>query len=145
MGLIARFFAWLSGKPNFTITKRVILNNVELEKIYVFAKGREATLQEASMVIGHPHFKVDYQGEGSGLRFATETWSLLPGEDEAGVLPRLARETAAKHPGLSVVAFAWPHRQPTVFVAIVTEGEFKCPFAEAQQCTAPGVKPAENE
>jgi hypothetical protein len=144
MNVFARFFAWLFGKPSFAITKRVILNNVELEKIYIFAKGREATLQEASMVIGHPHFQVTHQGEGSGLRFATEQWHLLPGEDEDGVIQRLARETAAKHPGLSVVAFAWPHRYPTIIVAIVTEGEFLCPFATEHQSTVTGVKPAES-
>ena len=143
MGLIARFVAWLFGKPGFAITKRVILNNVELEKIYIFAKGREATLPEASMVIGHPNFQVVHQGEGSGLRFATEQWKSLPGEDEAGVIQRLAHETAAKHPGLSVVAFAWPHRYPKIIVAIVTEGEFKCPFADVLQSAVAGVKPTE--
>jgi hypothetical protein len=142
MNPITRFFNWLSGKPNYTITKNMSLNGVVCEKIYVFGKDREATLQEMLMVMKHPHFKLEGQEEGSGIRISTEEWNQRVGENLAASIQRVVRETAEKHPGLDVLAFAWPDSYPTVIAAIVTHGEFPNPFPTTTASAVTGFKAA---
>jgi len=108
-------------------TERMTIGGIGVEKIYVFANGREATLQEMLLVLGYPGCKLD-GGKNSGVQSATEEWRAMPGESDADALQRIARETADKHPSLAVLAFFWPDTYPQIIAAYVTETEFPCPF-----------------
>lgn len=133
MGVLARLLAWLRGAPNIHYRKRATIGGVAVEKFYVFAQGREALLEEMCRVMGDPRFQIAGE-EQSGFKSATEEWRLLDGEDEAAAIRRIAHEIAAKHPGMSVLAFAWPGSRPTLVAAIVTVGEYTLPFAAEHLC-----------
>ena len=128
MNPISRFFAWLFGPPKVTITKRMTIDGIELEKILVYAKGREATLQEMLTVTSDARFNIQGAGEGSGFNCSTEQWDCLPGEDEAAAIQRISGEIAAKYPGMSVIAFRWPNSYPMIIAVIVTESPYEPPF-----------------
>jgi hypothetical protein len=131
MSLIARFFAWLFGNPQTpgpSFTKRMTIDGIELEKILVFTKGREASLQEMLMVVKDPRFNVQDRGTGSGFNCSTEEWNNLPGENEASAIQRIAREIAEKYPDMAVIAFAWPDSYPTIIAVIVTVTTYEPPF-----------------
>ena len=142
MNAISRFFSWLFGspKPTFGITRRMTIDGIGLEKILVFAKGREATVQEMLMVTYAPCFKIEGTGEGSGFNCSTEEWNKLPGENETAAIQRIAREIAAEYPGMHVIAFAWPDSYPTIIAVIVTESAYASPFPTAEQSVVTGIK-----
>src|SRR5260370_19477098 len=89
------------GEPKDTFTTRMTIDGIGLEKIYVFAKGREATMDEMLMVFGDPHHQIG-GGEDSGFNFATEAWHTLPGGDAAAALQRSAQEGGDENPGLAL-------------------------------------------
>ncbi|HZZ78675.1 MAG TPA: hypothetical protein VFE62_09160 [Gemmataceae bacterium] len=143
MNVFSRFFAWLLGRPTGpTYTKRSTIDGIELEKILVFAKGREATLQEMLTVISSSLFKIE-GGGGSGFKCSTEEWNQLPGETETSAIQRVARETSDKFPGMFVVAFAWPDTYPTILAAIVTTTYYPTPFPAAPHTLITGIKRSE--
>lgn len=128
--MISRFFAWLFGTPAGSPPPRPPrwkINGVGVEKILVFAKGREATVREMVGVSMDPRFEIQ-SFQGSRMGCSTEQWDPLPGETESATIQRIAHETADKFPGLFVIAFAWPDSSPTIIAAIVTETLYKPPF-----------------
>src|SRR6185295_390248 len=108
-----------TGKPSVHYSKRMRINGIELEKILVFTKGREASLVEMLTVTGDKRYTIE-GGEGSGFQCSTQQWDPLPGENEAASIQRIADEVAAKFPGMNVIAFAWPGASPMIIAAIVT-------------------------
>jgi hypothetical protein len=127
MNPFASFWNWLFGPPKFAITKRMTIGGVELEKILVHSKGREATLHEMLTVTSDARFEIKGGGEGSGFNCSTEQWDSLPGESEAVTIQRIADDIAAKYPGMSVIAFGWPGSAPTIIAVIVTLGPYELP------------------
>jgi hypothetical protein len=118
------------------------INGIGLEKILVFAKDREATLQEMLMVTCASCYKIE-GGEGSGFNCSTEEWNQLAGERESAAIRRVAGEVAAKFPGMDVLAFAWPKCTPMIIAAIVTEGAFPPPFPEEEHFSVQGTAASE--
>lgn len=140
MNFLSRLKSWLTGKPAPGYKKRITYEGVGLEKVYVFARGREATVEELWMVLQHLLAKVISEPD-TGAQSATEEWNPLPGEDESASIQRLADESAARHPGMAVLAFAWPRSAPPLIVTVVTEGALINPIVAGAPHVRSGARP----
>jgi hypothetical protein len=140
MNPFARFWNWLFGSPKIAFTKRMTIGGVELEKILVHSKGREATLHEMLTVTSDARFQIQGGGEGSGFNCSTEQWDSLPGETEAAAIQRIADNIASQYPGMSVIAFGWPGSSPTIIAVIVTLGPYDLPPTLPAQSVARSKK-----
>ena len=120
--------------PVRTITREMTIDGIKLEKIYVFAQDRAASIDDALMVIDDPRLTITGVAS-SGHGCSREEWHTLPGEDEPAAVQRIAREIADRHAGKSVVALAWPGTFPTIVAAFVTETEYCIPFPATSSST----------
>lgn len=110
------------GQPSaFTV------DGIAIEKISVYALGREATMLEMLGAMKSPHFEILGGGEGSRMPCSTEEYHVAPGETGKDVVERIAREAAAAFPGKAVVAFDWPDSNPMLIAVFVTASEFRSP------------------
>jgi hypothetical protein len=103
------------------------VDGIAIEKISVYALGREATMLEMLAAMQSPHFEIHGGGEGSRMPCSTEEYNLASGERDADVVDRIARETAAAYPGKAVIAFDWPESDPMLIAVFVTASEFRSP------------------
>jgi len=124
--ILKKLATLLFGKSvaNAPSEKRWMIDGVEVEKILVYFKDREATVDEMMMVVQEPRLKPQY----GALQCSTEKWTKHEGEAIATTVARIANEVSLLFPGQAVTALTWPGTDFAIIAAFVTYGKLDVPM-----------------
>jgi hypothetical protein len=132
MGAIASFFSWLFGA-----------SVQRMEKVYVYARNREASGGELLAVLNDPRLKPIFDSlidKNSRYAASTEEWRFERGETESTAMARVAAEVSRRHPGKTVHYLAWPDDELVLIVLIVTAPHLELPLAQAEAALGTPIK-----